>query len=46
MVRGEIAVLMLGEVGDRAWGVVRGDRCLMLRFRRSGSMGVERAIAV
>ncbi len=46
MVRGEIAVLMLGEVGDRACGVVRGDRCLMLRFRRSGFVGDEGAIAV
>ena len=46
VVRGEIAVLMLGEVGDRACGEVRGDRCLMLRFRRSGFVGDEGAIAV
>jgi|JFJP01.1.fsa_nt_gi hypothetical protein len=34
------------RIGDRVLWVMRGDRCLMLRFRRSGFVGDEGAIAV
>jgi hypothetical protein len=34
------------KVVDRSLWVLKGDRCLMLRFRRSGFVGGERAIVV
>jgi hypothetical protein len=36
----------LRDLGDRVLWVLRGDRCLMLRFRRLSFMGIESAIAV